>query len=89
MRMFRIFFTLMMLFSCLQLQAQDDMKMRQIYSQAESDLKTGRTEESRDTLLHHLNAFRGTLKRDALRIIAMSCISDYDERQSSSTWSTR
>ena len=81
MRMFRIFFTLMMLFSCLQLQAQDDIQLRQIYSQAENDFKTGRTEEARDTLLHHLNAFRGTLKRDALRIIAMSCISDYDEQK--------
>ena len=81
MRMFRIFFTLMMLFSCLQLQAQDDIQLRQIYSQAENDVKTGRMEEARDTLLHHLNAFRGTLKRDALRIIAMSCISDYDEQK--------
>ena len=81
MRMFRIFFTLMMLFSCLQLQAQDDIQLRQIYSQAENDFKTGRMEEARDTLLHHLNAFRGTLKRDALRIIAMSCISDYDEQK--------
>ena len=61
--------------------AQDDIQLRQIYSQAESDLKTGRTEEARDTLLLHLDAFKGTLKRDALRIIAMSCISDYDEQK--------
>ena len=61
--------------------AQDDIQLRQIYSQAESDLKTGRTEEARDTLLLHLSAFRGTLKRDALRIIAISCISDYDEQK--------
>ena len=61
--------------------AQDDIQLRQIYSQAESDLKTGRTEEARDTLLQHLDAFKGTLKRDALRIIAMSCISDYDEQK--------
>ena len=60
--------------------AQDDIQLRQIYSQAVSDLQTGRTEEARDTLLQHLGAFRGTLKRDALRIIAMSCISDYDEQ---------
>ena len=55
--------------------------MRQICSQAESDLKIGRTEEARDTLLHYLNAFKGTLKRDALRIIALSCLSDYDEQK--------
>ena len=61
--------------------AQDDIQLRQIYSQAVSDLQTGRTEEARDTLLQHLGAFRGTLKRDALRIIAMSCISDYDEQK--------
>ena len=61
--------------------AQDDIQLRQIYSQAESDLKTGRTEEARDTLLLYLDNFKGTLKRDALRIIAMSCISDYDEQK--------
>ena len=81
MRSCRIFFTLLLFFSCLQLQAQDDMKMRQICSQAESDLLIGRTDEARDTLLHHLNAFKGTLKRDALRIIALCCLTDYDEQK--------
>ena len=80
-KMVRIFFTLLLLFSCLQLQAQDDMRLRQICLQAESDFKIGRTEEARDTLLHHLNAFKGTLKRDALRIIALSCLTDYDEQK--------
>ena len=55
--------------------------MRQICSQAESDLQMGRTEEARDTLLHHLNAFKGTLKRDALRMIALCCLTDYDEQK--------
>ncbi len=61
--------------------AQEDMKMRQICSQAESDLMLGRTDEARDTLLHHLNAFKGTLKRDALRMIALCCLTDYDEQK--------
>ena len=77
----RVFLILALLLSSTGMQAQDDIQLRQIYSQAESDLKTGRTEEARDTLLLHLSAFKGTLKRDALRIIAMSCISDYDEQK--------
>ena len=68
-------------FSIFNVMAQDDMRLRQICLQAESDLKIGRTEEARDTLLHYLNAFKGTLKRDALRIIALSCLSDYDEQK--------
>ena len=61
--------------------AQDDMRLRQICSQAENDLLTGRTEEARDTLLHYLSDFKGTLKRDALRIIALCCLTDYDEQK--------
>ena len=61
--------------------AQEDMRLRRICSQAESDLMLGRTDEARDTLLHHLNAFKGTLKRDALRMIALCCLTDYDEQK--------
>ena len=43
-------------------------------------MQIGRTDEARDTLLLHMNAFKGTLKRDALRMIAMSYLTDYDER---------
>ena len=75
-------FLVLALFFCgTEVQAQDDMQLRQICSQAESDMQIGRTEEARDTLLHHLNAFKGTLKRDALRIIALSFLSDYDEQK--------
>ena len=61
--------------------AQDDLRLRRICSQAESDFKIGRTEEARDTLLHYLNTFKGAIKRDALRIIALSCLTDYDEQK--------
>ena len=68
-------------FSIFNVMAQDNMRLRQICSQAESDFKIGRLEEARDTLLHYLNTFKGTLKRDALRIIALSCLADYDEQR--------
>ena len=61
--------------------AQEDMSLRQICSQAESNMQIGRTDEARDTLLLHMNAFKGTLKRDALRMIAMSYLTDYDEQK--------
>ena len=61
--------------------AQEDMRLRQICSQAESNMQIGRTDEARDTLLLHMNAFKGTLKRDALRMIAMSYLTDYDEQK--------
>ena len=61
--------------------AQEDMRLRQICSQAENNMQIGRTDEARDTLLLHMNAFKGTLKRDALRMIAMSYLTDYDEQK--------
>ncbi len=67
--------------SMVNVMAQDDLRLRRICSQAESDFKIGRTEEARDTLLHYLNTFKGAIKRDALRIIALSCLSDYDEQK--------
>ena len=57
------------------------MKLRQICSQAESNCRIGRTEEARDTLVHYLGAMKGTLKRDALRIIALCSLTEYDEQK--------
>ena len=76
-----IFLILAMLCGATGVQAQDDMKLRQICSQAESDLLIGRTEEARDTLLHYLGALKGTLKRDALRIMALCSLTEYDEQK--------
>ena len=61
--------------------AQDDMKLRQICSQAESNLLIGRTEEARDTLVHYLDVLKGTFKRDALRIMALCSLTEYDEQK--------
>ena len=61
--------------------AQDVMELRQICSQAESNFQIGRTEEARDTLAHYLGAMKGTLKRDALRIMALCSVAEYDEQK--------
>ena len=61
--------------------AQNDAKMREVYAQAESDYKIGRVEEARDVLLQHLNTFQGNLRQNALRLIALICLDEYDVRQ--------
>ena len=62
-------------------QAQDDAKMRQVYAQAESDYQIGRTEQARDSLMLHLRAFRGNLRQNALRLIALAYLESYDVEQ--------
>ena len=76
-----IFLILAMLLGGTGVQAQDNMKLRQICSQAESNFQIGRTEEARDTLVHYLGALKGTLKRDALRIMALCSVAEYDEQK--------
>ena len=76
-----IFLILALLLVGTEVQAQDLMELRQICSQAESNFQIGRTEEARDTLTHYLGAMKGTLKRDALRIIALCSLAEYDEQK--------
>ena len=61
--------------------AQNDAKMREVYAQAENDYKIGRVEEARDVLLQNLNTFQGNLRQNALRLIALICLDEYDVRQ--------
>ena len=68
------------LFACPTL-AQNDAKMREVYAQAENDYKIGRIDEAREVLLQNLSAFQGNLRQNALRLIALICLDEYDVRQ--------
>ncbi len=71
---------LVALFACPTL-AQNDAKMREVYAQAENDYKIGCVDEARDVLLQNLSAFQGNLRQNALRLIALICLDEYDVRQ--------
>ena len=55
--------------------------MRDVYAQAEDDYQTGRTEQARDLLLQNLRAFQGNLRQNALRLIALSYLENFDVKQ--------
>ena len=76
-------FLLFYLFAFLPLSicAQDDTKIRDIYTQAESDYQIGRIEQARDALLQHLAAFHGNLRQDALRLVALCYLARFDMEQ--------
>ena len=61
--------------------AQSDAKMREVYVQAENDYRIGRVEEAREALLQNLTAFQGNLRQNALRLIALISLDEYDVRQ--------
>ena len=65
----------------LSISAQDDTKMRAIYTQAESDYQIGRIEQARDALLHHLTTFHGNLRQNALRLVALCYLARFDMEQ--------
>ena len=58
--------------------AQDDSKMRDIYSQAENDYQIGRIEQARDALLENLSGFYGNQHQSALRLIALCYLARFD-----------
>ena len=63
------------------LHAQVDTKLRDIYTQAESDYQIGRIEQARDGLLQHLTTFRGNQRQNALRLIALCYLARFDMEQ--------
>jgi len=71
---------LVALFACPTL-AQNDAKLREVYAQAEYDYKIGRVDEAREVLLQNLSAFQGNLRQNALRLIALICLDEYDVPQ--------
>ena len=60
---------------------QEYSQMREVYDQAESDYEIGRIEQARDTLIVHLDDFRGNLRQNALRLIALSYLARFDMEQ--------
>jgi iron complex outermembrane receptor protein len=74
---------LLVAFSALQssfftLYAQNDLKSREVYAQAEVDYQVGRIEQARDTLLQYLGTFHGNHRQNALRLIALSYLARFD-----------
>ena len=69
------------LFTNISAVAQVDTKLRDIYTQAESDYQIGRIEQARDGLLQHLTTFRGNQRQNALRLIALCYLARFDMEQ--------
>ena len=61
--------------------AQVDTKLRDIYTQAESDYQIGRIEQARDALLQNLSTFHGNLRQNALRLVALCYLARFDMEQ--------
>ena len=55
--------------------------MREAYAQAENAYRIGRTEQAREVLLKRLDDFQGSLRQNALRLIALICLDEYDDKQ--------
>ena len=66
------------LFTNMSASAQDSEKMREVYAQAESAYKVGRIEQTRDVLLQNLSNFQGSLRQNALHLIALTYLVEYD-----------
>ena len=73
--LFTIYFSL---FTNMSASAQDDTRMREVYAQAESAYKVGRIEQTRDVLLQNLSNFQGSLRQNALHLIALTYLVEYD-----------
>ena len=56
------------LFTNMNASAQEDVRMREVYAQAESAYKVGRIEQTRDVLLQNLSNFQGSLRQNALHL---------------------
>ena len=65
----------------LSISAQVDTKLRDIYTQAESDYQIGRIEQARDALLQNLSTFHGNLRQNALRLVALCYLARFDMEQ--------
>ena len=58
--------------------AQDDAAMRELYAQAEDAYRIGRIEQARDLLLQNLSTFQGNSRQNALHLIALTYMDEYD-----------
>ena len=57
----RLFYILLLLVGTCVAHAQVDTKMRDLYTQAETDYQIGRIEQARDALLQNLSTFHGAI----------------------------
>ena len=74
----RLFYILLLLVGTCVAHAQVDTKMRDLYTQAETDYQIGRIEQARDALLQNLSTFHGNLRQNALRLIALCYLARFD-----------
>ncbi|MBQ5494593.1 MAG: TonB-dependent receptor plug domain-containing protein, partial [Prevotella sp.] len=77
----QLLYIILLLLSVVPCPAQTDVSIRQIYTQAENDYTIGRIEQARDSLLSHLDAFRGQQRQNALRLIALTYLARFDTDQ--------
>ena len=52
--------------------------MRELYAQAEDAYRIGRIEQARDLLLQNLSTFQGNSRQNALHLIALTYMDEYD-----------
>ena len=76
----RLLYILLVVGTCA-VHAQIDTKMRDIYTQAESDYQIGRIEQARDALLQNLSTLHGNLRQNALHLIALCYLARFDMEQ--------
>ncbi|MBR0049408.1 MAG: TonB-dependent receptor [Prevotella sp.] len=66
----------------LNINAQDNSTLRQIYSQAESDYQLGRLEQAIDLLQTHQNNFQGNMRQNVYRLISLCYLAQDSLQQS-------
>ena len=69
--LYLIIYIMVVLSGPLNIYAQDNSTLRQIYSQAESDYQIGRLDQALGLLQKNINSFEGNLKQSAYRLIAL------------------
>lgn len=77
----RLFYILLLLVGTCVAHAQVDTKMRDLYTQAETDYQIGRIEQARDALLQNLSTFHGNLRQNVLRLVALCYLARFDMEQ--------
>lgn len=60
-------------------QGQEDLQLRQSFSQAEEDYKIGRLDQCIDVLKSNVSSYRGTLLQNAYRMLALCYLAKDDE----------
>ncbi len=57
------------------------VSVREVLAQAENDYQIGRIDQARDALLKNLGDFHGSMRQNALRLIALSWLARFDIEQ--------